>query len=476
MDRLEFLKRLGFLTVGASLIGVDAKAMVSENDIDEDAIPEVAASERIGTTAEPLNANLDKPVTVMVIGAGNRGYTYARYAEKFPQSMKVVGVADLNPYRRERLQKKHNIPAENIFEDFNEALSKPKFADAVVIATPDNLHYEPCMKALALGYDVLLEKPVAPTEKECRDILKQARKYDRIVGVCHVLRYAPYFRALKEVVDSGAIGDLVSIQHMEPIEYGHMAHSYVRGNWPLSEKTTPIILAKSCHDLDIMRWIVNKPCETIAAEGSLYLFRPENMPEGATERCIDNVDGKDCPHEKECPYSAKHVYLERKKHLYVFDVPGNDPKLIREKLKTTNYGRCVFRCNNDQCDHYVAAIRFKDGVTASFTMDAFTPWGGRRTRIMGTKGYIEGDMKTFKFYDFRSGHTSVWDQKVNEIADYKGSGHGGGDHALVRDFLRAVSTHDESKLSSTIEVSIESHVMGFMAEKSRKSMKKVKVE
>ena len=476
MDRLEFLKRLGMLTVGASLVGVDAKAMISENDEMLDAVPEIAASEKISTKIETLKAVVPKPITVMVIGGGNRGWTYARYAEKLPDAMKVVGIADLNPYRRERMQKAHNIPAENIFEDFNEALSKPKFADAVIIATPDNLHYEPRMKALALGYDVLLEKPVAPTEKECRDILKQARKYNRIVAVCHVLRYAPYFRALKDVVDSGAIGDLVSIQHMEPIEHKHMAHSYVRGNWPLAEKTTPIILAKSCHDLDIMRWIVNKPCEVISAEGSLHLFRKENMPEGATERCIDNADGRDCPHEKECPYSAKHVYLDKKKHLYVFDVPGNDPKLIREKLKTTNYGRCVYRCNNDQCDHYVAAIRFQDGVTASFTMDAFTPWGGRRTRIMGTKGFIEGDMKTFKCYDFRSGHTSIWDQKVSEIADYKGSGHGGGDHALVRDFVRAVSAQDESLLSSTIDVSIESHVMGFMAEKSRKSMKKVKVE
>ena len=476
MDRLEFLKRLGMLTVGASLVGIDAKAMVSDGDLMEEAVPEIAAADKISTKIEPLKADVSKPITVVVIGAGNRGYTYARYAQKFPNAMKVVGVADLSDFRRERMQKEHNIPAENAFGHYNDFLSKPKMADAVIIATPDNLHYEPCMKALALGYDVLLEKPVAPTEKECRDILKQARKYNRIVAVCHVLRYAPYFRALKEVVDSGAIGDLVSIQHMEPIEYGHMAHSYVRGNWPLSEKTTPIILAKSCHDLDIMRWIVNKPCEVISAEGSLHLFRKENMPEGATERCIDNVDGRDCPHEKECPYSAKHIYLEKKKHLYVFDVPNRDPKLIREKLKTMNYGRCVYRCNNDQCDHYVATIRFKDNVTASFTMDAFTPWGGRRTRIMGTKGFIEGDMKTFKFYDFRSGHTSVWDQKVSEIADYKGSGHGGGDHALVRDFVRAVSAHDESLLSSTIDVSIESHVMGFMAEKSRKSMKKMKVE
>ena len=444
--------------------GVSAMAAEAEE------IPEIAADKKIKTKMPDMDAGLAKPVTVMIIGAGSRGRTYARYAEKFPQSMKVVGVADLNPNRRKAMAKKHNIPAENQFGHFNDALSKAKLADAVVIATPDNLHYEPCMKALELGYDVLLEKPVAPTERECRAILKQAHKYNRIVAVCHVLRYAPYFVALKQVLESGAIGDIVNIQHFEPIRYAHMAHSYVRGNWPLSTKTTPIILAKSCHDLDILRWLIDKPCETIAAEGSLHLFRPENAPKGAPERCTDG-----CPHEAECPYSAIDIYERRKQHLGAFDLPRKDPALIREKLKTTNYGRCVFRCENDQCDHYVAIMKFQDGVTASFSMDAFTPWGGRRTRIMGTKGFIEGDMTTFTFYDFRTSHKSVWDQKVSEIPEYKGSGHGGGDHLLVRDFLRAVSAQDEKLLSSTIDVSIESHVMGFMAEKSRKSMKKVKI-
>ena len=469
MDRKEFFKRMGLMVAGAMVLNLDSKANAMMA-LSEGEIPDIASEDKIKTKMPEMDAKLDKPVTVMVIGAGSRGRTYARYAEKFPKSMKVVGVADLNPHRRSAMAKKHGIPKENQFAHFNDALSRPKLADAVVISTPDNLHYEPCMKALALGYHVLLEKPVAPTEKECRDILKQARKYDRIVAVCHVLRYAPYFVALKQVLDSGAIGDIVSIQHMEPIQYAHMAHSYVRGNWPLADKTTPIILAKSCHDLDILRWLIGKPCQTIAAEGSLHLFRPENAPKGAPERCTDG-----CPHEAECPYSAIDIYERRKRHLGVFDLPRKDPALIREKLKTTNYGRCVFRCNNDQCDHYVAIMKFEGDITASFTMDAFTPWGGRRTRIMGTKGFIEGDMKTFTFYDFRSGHKSVWDQKVSEVAEYKGSGHGGGDHLLARDFVRAVSAGDEKLLSSTIDVSIESHVMGFMAEKSRKSMKKVKI-
>lgn len=469
MDRLEFLKRMGLIMAGAVAIDFSAKAN-SLMTLTEGEIPDIASSDKIKTTIKPLDAGLSKPVTVMIIGAGSRGRTYARYAEKFPGSMKVVGVADINANRRKVMAKRHNIPKENQFEDFNDALAQAKLADAVVIATPDNLHYEPCMKALELGYDVLLEKPVAPTERECRNIAKQAHKYNRIVAVCHVLRYAPYFIALKEVLDSGAIGDVVSVQHMEPIQYAHMAHSYVRGNWHDSEQTTPIILAKSCHDLDILRWLIGKPCKTIAAEGSLHLFRAENAPKGAPERCTDG-----CPHEAECPYSAIDIYMRRKRHLGVFDLPRRDTALIREKLKTTNYGRCVYRCNNDQCDHYVAIMRFEDDVTASFTMDAFTPWGGRRTRIMGTKGYIEGDMKSFSFYDFRSNHRSVWNQKVNEVAGYKGAGHGGGDHALVRDFVRAVSAQDERLLSSSVDVSIESHVMGFMAEKSRKSMKKVKI-
>ncbi|MBR6655840.1 MAG: Gfo/Idh/MocA family oxidoreductase [Alistipes sp.] len=469
MDRREFFKRMGLIVAGSVALDLDAKANTMMS-LSEGEIPEIAASSKIATKIPDMDAKLEKPVTVMIIGAGSRGRAYARYAEKFPQSMKVVGVADLNPNRRRAMAKKHNIPKENQFGDFHDALARPKLADAVVISTPDNLHYEPCMKAIELGYDVLLEKPVAPTEKECRAILKQAHKYNRIVAVCHVLRYAPYFVALKEVLDSGAIGDIVNIQHFEPIRYAHMAHSYVRGNWPLSKKTTPIILAKSCHDLDIVRWLIGKPCETIAAEGSLHLFRPENAPKGAPERCTDG-----CPHEAECPYSAIDIYERRKQHLGVFDLPRKDPALIREKLKTTNYGRCVFRCENDQCDHYVAIMKFQDGVTASFSMDAFTPWGGRRTRIMGTKGFIEGDMSTFTFYDFRSSHKSVWDQKVSEVAEYKDAGHGGGDHMLVRDFLRAVAAQDEKLLSSTIDVSIESHVMGFMAEKSRKSMKKVKI-
>ncbi len=244
-----------------------------------------------------------------------------------------------------------------------------------------------------------------------------------------------------------------------------MAHSYVRGHWHSATGTTPIILAKSCHDLDIIKWFLGKRCESVSADGSLIHFRRENAPAGAPARCTDG-----CPHEATCPYSAIDIYVRRRRHMHVFDLPrGYTNEDVLEKLRTTDYGRCVYRCDNDQCDHYIANLRFEGGVTAAFSMEAFTPWGGRRTRVMGTRGFIEGNGTQFTVYDFRSGRQRNWAKKVSEIAEYKDAGHGGGDLALVRDFLRAVDAHDEAMLSSSLAASVESHVMGFACERSRLS-------
>jgi predicted dehydrogenase len=422
-----------------------------------------------------IEAQVDKPVTVIVIGAGNRGRTYSGYAELYPKTMKVVGVSDILDHRLKYLADKHNVAPEMRFGHYREVFaSGKKLADAVIICTPDDRHFEPCMKALELGYDVLLEKPMAQTEKECRAILAQSKKYNRIVGICHVLRYAPYFMALRHVLRSGAIGEIVSFQHMEPIQYAHMAHSYVRGNWRSSKMTTPIILAKSCHDLDILRWIIGKPCKQISADGSLSFFKKENAPKDAPLYCTDG-----CPHADQCPYNALDIYTRQKLHLGVFDLKGSkDPALILSRLNDPryhSYARCVFHCDNDQPDHYVANMVFEDNVTASFTMDAFAPKGGRSTRIMGTMGFIEGDMKEFTVTDFLTRKPRLWNMKVAEIPEYAQSGHGGGDHRLVRDFLEAVDRHDPSHLSSSIDVSIESHLMGFAAARSRLSGRQEKI-
>lgn len=473
MKRRDFLKNFGIATAAVAVSPQLLAEPSSETpDIFNPDTTEPGDLNDVDLHIKALGAQVNRQITVVVVGAGSRGNTYARYSQKFPDAVKIVGVSDINPERKAAFAKLYNIPEEHQFGDFHEILAVPKFADAMVISTPDDLHYEPCMKALELGYDVLLEKPAAQTEKECRDILAQSKKYNRIVAVCHVLRYSPYFIAVREMLRRGAIGDIVSMQHMEPIQYAHMAHSYVRGNWRDSKQTTPIILAKSCHDLDIIRWLIDKPCESIVADGDLYLFKPEMAPEGAPMRCTDG-----CPHEATCPYSAIDVYVRRKAHLHVFDLKDRrDENEIMEKLRTTGYGRCVYHCDNDQPDHYVASMRFDGGLTAAFSMEAFTPRGGRRTRIFGTTGMLDGDQESFTITDFRTGKTQKWNRKVDEIPEYKGSGHGGGDHALMRDFVEAVAWQQSERLTSTIEASIESHVMGFAAETSRKNGKKVKIK
>jgi hypothetical protein len=408
----------------------------------------------------------NKPVTVITIGAGNRGNVYGGFALQYPEKMDIIGVAEPNVIRNERYTTKHSIKEENRFKTWEDVFKRPKFADAVIISTPDYLHYGPCMAALAAGYDILLEKPISPSEKECKDILAMARKNGRIVAVCHVLRYSPYFMKLKEIMHDGSIGDVISIQHIEPIGHTHMSHSFVRGNWHNSKETNPIILAKSCHDLDILKWMVDKKCKSIQAFGDLKWFRKENAPQGSTARCTDG-----CAIEASCPYSAKRIYLRNRERLHVFDMPDDKSKHeahILEKLQTTNYGRCVYKMDNDQPDHYVSNILFDSNVTASFSMEAFTSYEGRRTRVMGSMGDVVGDMKSFVTTDFRTGKQTEWKQDETDM-------HGGGDWRLLENFLKAVDEKNPALLSSTIDASIESHLMAFAAEKSRKTSTVVRV-
>ena len=413
-----------------------------------------------------IKLNLDKPVTAITCGAGSRGNVYGNYAMQYPEQLDIIGVAEPIAIRNERYAKKHSIKEENRFNTWEDVFKRPKFADAIIITTPDNLHYGPCMKALEMGYDVLLEKPISPSEKECREILALSKKTGRIVAVCHVLRYAPYFVKLKEIIQSGVLGEVVSLQHFEPIEHVHMSHSYVRGNWHNSKETTPIILAKSCHDLDIIRWMVNKPCTHIQAFGSLQWFTKKNAPEGSTARCTDG-----CKVEQSCPYSALKIYHRKRQYNYVFDLPEEKDKqadFILKQLQTTNYGRCVYRMDNDQPDHYTTNILFEGGLTASFSMEAFTSYHGRRTRVMGSLGDVVGDMTSFTMTDFLTGKKTEWKEESD--------GHGGGDWRLVANWINAVSQKNPALLTSTIDASIESHIMGFMAEESRKEMKVKEVQ
>ncbi|WP_461788336.1 Gfo/Idh/MocA family protein [Pedobacter sp.] len=459
MNRRSLIKTLS-LSLGGAIISTETLGKIADNTYS------------YKLPANPNHKPLAKTVTAITLGAGNRGNVYGGYAAKFPNDLKIIGVAEPNAFRNDRYAKIHSIAQENRFNTWEDVFKRPKFADAIIISTPDDLHYAPCMKALEMGYDILLEKPIAPTEKECRDILALAKKNGRIVAVCHVLRYAPYFVKMKELIAKGAVGRVLSVQHLEPIEHTHMAHSYVRGNWHNSKKTTPILLAKSCHDLDIIKWVLNKPSKEIVAMGDLTWFKKENAPAGSTPRCTDG-----CKVERECPYSAIKAYHDKLSRISVLDVPlelkdkADKQKYVLEKLKTSDYGRCVYRMDNDQPDHYITNIQFADGITASFSMEAFTAYHGRRTRIFGAMGDMVGDMEELVVTDFKTGEQVKFKPKAEDVEGYTNSGHGGGDWFLVRDFVQAVAHQDPKMLTSTIDDSIESHIMGFMAEKSRKTKK-----
>ena len=446
MNRRNALKTLGSVAVGTAFAG------------------KAPASPLLQTAPVPRRAP-DRPLTAVVLGAGNRGNVYAGYAALHPEELKIVGVAEPMAHKNERFAKKYGISDDHRFVTWEYALDIPKFADLVFITMPDRLHYLPAMKAIEVGYDVLLEKAIAQSWRECRNILVQTRKYDKIVAVCHVLRYTPYFRKLKELCDKRTIGDIVSVQHMEPVWHIHMSHSFVRGPWRNSIESTPMILSKSCHDLDILRWIVGRPCRRVQSFGSQSMFIPEKAPQGSTLRCTDG-----CAVEADCPYSALKIYLGGPTWLGHLNLKTGSKEEILQALRTGPYGRCVYRCDNDVVDHQVVNMEFEGGITAAFNMEAMTSYAGRRTRIMGTKGDLVGDEETIRIGSFK-------DDKIKTLAvkDFAqiDSGHGGGDYGLVHDLLQAVGRRDPSLLTSTIEASMESHLMGFAAEESRAANKVV---
>jgi len=408
----------------------------------------------------------DKPLTCIIIGAGNRGWTYSMYSASFPEQMKIVGIAEPVKIRQEKFRQAYNLDEKNIFDTWEKVFEKPKFADFAIVSTIDKHHYGAAMKAMEAGYHVLLEKAIAQSWEQCRDILQQSVKYNRIVGICHVLRYSPYFIKMREVVRSGEIGEVVSIQHMEPVGNIHFSHSFVRGNWGNEKESTPSLLSKSCHDLDIIYWTLGKKCKRVTSFGGLSYFRNEHAPGGSAERCTGG-----CAIEETCPYSARRIYLTERlwDTGHLIDLQPWEEGKVLNAIREGPYGRCVFHCDNDVADHQLVNMEFENGITVAFNMEAHTSYMGRRTRIMGTKGDIVGDEGTsLTVSDFRKRDSTTY--QVSKLDDdFEGGGHGGGDYRLLRDFLQAVYQEDPSLLTSTIGDSMESHYIGYKAEESRKN-------
>lgn len=414
-----------------------------------------------------------KKLKAIVIGAGMRGMGYTDIMKEMDDKFQVVGVAEPGEDRRNYVKNKHNIPEECCFDTWEKILDVPRFADVAIVSTMDRDHSKPAIKALELGYDLLLEKPAAPTPEECVAIKNAAEKYGRKVMICHVLRYTKFYLALRHLLRTGAIGEIVSMIHNEPVGAVHQSHSFVRGNWGNEERSSCMLLQKSCHDLDIIQWLLEKDCKKIQSFGSLKHFRRENAPEGSPEYCIEG-----CPKAKECPYNAVKLYASDEvsegvkewfrtaaTHLVHPTLEDMD-KVLRE----TQYGKCVYKCDNDVVDHQTVNMEFEDDITVTFTMSAFYN-SGRMTTILGTEGYIVAEVAKDTITVYKQDSS----KPVRVIEDVSGitdgtivGGHGGGDGGIIGVLYEYLNGQAEACEVSEIDISCRNHMLVFAAEKSRK--------
>ncbi len=409
------------------------------------------------------------PLTVAIAGCGSRGFdTYAQCQKRFPELMKIVAAADIRPERLQLVKEQFGLDDSQLYSSAEEMLAKGKIADVLFVCTPDRCHFAQASEGLKLGYHLLLEKPIASTLEECKEIARLAEENKRQVVVCHVLRYTVFYDTLKKLLDSGRIGRLATIQAIENVCYWHQAHSFVRGNWRNEGLSSCMILQKCCHDMDMFLYLTGKHCKAVSSFGSLMHFTADNAPEGAPMRCTEN-----CPAADTCPYNAVNYYMGKVENGdlgWPVNVVATNPtkESVLEALKTGPYGRCVYHCDNDVVDHQVVNMLLEDEVTINFTMTAFTQSGGRRIRLMGTMGEIDADMEAnvIKVLPF-GGEPEIID--VTKLTD-DFSGHGGGDAIMLREFLTMLMENGQpSNRLTAVSRSVESHIMAFAAEESRKN-------
>lgn len=411
-----------------------------------------------------------KIVRIAIAGVGSRGKNaYGLELLNMKDRAKVVAVADIDPERLALAGDAHGVPDEMRFPSAEAMLAMPRLADAMLVCTQDRQHVPHAVAALKKGYDVMMEKPISPKLEDLQEITKVARENGRRVVVCHVLRYTPFFQTIKKTIDSGVLGEIVSIQALENVRYWHQAHSFVRGNWRREEDTSPMILAKCCHDLDYLVWLCGRKCERVSSYGSLMYFKESNAPEGAALRCTQGCKAKDG-----CPYDAEKIYLTNKDTgilcgnvEWPIDVLAENPteEKIRHAIETGPYGRCVFHCDNDVVDHQIVNMQMEGGASLSLTMSAFTSIGGRTIKVMGTLGDLWGDMHENKI---RIGVFGKEPQVIDlgrEEKDF--AGHGGGDRLLMEQFVDLLQGKEPDGTITTLETSVESHLVALAAEKSR---------
>lgn len=399
---------------------------------------------------------------IAIIGFGGRGYIYAKLCKQRKDECKVVAVIDNSLDKLKLAKDTMGLDDNHLFTNIDDFLNAPKEAEWLFVCTQDKDHREHAVKALKKGYDILLEKPVASKIEDCIEIEKTAKENGRKVDVCHVLRYSKYYDKIKEIMDSGILGKIVAIDQVENVAYWHQAHSFVRGDWANKGKSAPMILAKCCHDLDIAVYLANSKCKQVVSQGQLNFFKKENAPEGATQYCLDG-----CKAKENCPYDCEKIYVDPIKDAdpdsYKEQWPQSRlmpdgivtiPK-VYDALKTTNFGKCVFLCDNDVVDYQVTTMLFENGINSTLTMTAFSGPTYRETRIRGTMGDLVCDMgkNSITLYEFGKESREI---DLNTDLDW----HGGGDERLIDSFA-------DDKLKTDISTSNESHFIAFAAEESR---------
>lgn len=420
-----------------------------------------------------------KTINVAIFGLGNRGNFYGELALTKPNKMKVVQIVDFNATALKFAQKLYNLKDEDCFLTFEEWLKAPKKADAVINCTMDKFHIETTMPLFKMGYDVLLEKPITTNPKELVDLMNESKKYNKVLMVCHVLRYTPFYSKIKKLIDGGEIGDLVTIEMAEHVYIPHMMSSYIRGKRRSeSECGSPMIMAKCCHDTDLMCWLNdnNEPM-FVSSFGERNQFVPKKKPIDATDRCLT------CPHMKDCKYSCYWYLINKAQDPIVFNnaVPGKhwDEVTVEDKKKvfmeSDSLGRCAFDGPQDLVDHQSTIATFKNGVTCSLTMVGGASYPCRTIHIIGSSGEIFGVFESNKLH-LRKYQMEKFSRTTKTFyLGNVGKGHGGGDIRLVEDFIDYLRTGKMSISQTNIETSIDGHLLAIGADLSDKNRKEVKI-
>jgi predicted dehydrogenase len=391
--------------------------------------------------------------------------------------VRFVAVAEPDPIRRTRFADDHDLDDSQCFDDWRALIARGHRADAALVTTQDQMHVEPAVAALEAGYDVLLEKPMAPTLAGCMELIHAAERTGRILQICHVLRYSPFWRTLHEVLESGRLGEIITVEHRENVAYWHMAHSYVRGNWRNEGESNPMILAKCCHDLDILTWNLHAPVKRLSSVGSLLHYRADRVGPEIPLRCTDG-----CPVEPNCPFSAIGIYLDLRPFPHyiaeaeagrfdleapaIFPLVAVTPDLSRAgrrlALENGPYGRCVYRCDNDVVDHQVVTMELETGPSVVLVMHGHSHEEHRSMRYDGSRATLRarfGDRSEISVHHHATGEIE------NIQVEQDIGGHGGGDHNLMSDFLAAL--RGEIPPLTTARASLESHLLAFAAEEAR---------